>query len=106
MSTTVREWFTRRARYYVVALSGAMVLCPMVCAQAAGLEAPVIAAHVKGPDQINLTWGAVTDPGYGYLVEGPQSTGDSRYTTWTELEPIPRRRLYVRQQHCGARSAL
>ncbi|MCX6628814.1 MAG: tetratricopeptide repeat protein, partial [Candidatus Solibacter sp.] len=42
-----------------------------------------------GPDQINLTWPAVADPGYGYLVE-IRSAGDTRFTAWTELEPIPR----------------
>jgi hypothetical protein len=31
---------------------------------------------------------SVEEPGYGYLIE-IQSTGDSRYATWTELEPIP-----------------
>ena len=42
----------------------------------------------KGPDQINLTWPAVPNPGYGYLVE-IQSAGDSRHTSWQELQPIP-----------------
>ena len=48
-----------------------------------------IAAHVKGPNQINLTWAAVADPGYGYLVE-IQSADDSRFRAWTEMEPMPR----------------
>jgi tetratricopeptide (TPR) repeat protein len=65
------------------------VLCPPAGAQGAGLGAPEIAARAKGPDQINLTWRAAADPGYGYLVE-VQSAGDRRYTAWTELEPIPR----------------
>ncbi len=47
-----------------------------------------LSATAKGPDQINLTWPAVSNPGYGYLVE-IQSDGDSRYSSWTEIEPIP-----------------
>lgn len=54
----------------------------------AGLSRPSLSATVKGPNQINLTWGAVPDPGYGYLVE-IQSAGDTRYTAWTELQPVP-----------------
>ena len=65
---------------------------------------PAIAAHVKGPDQINLTWPAVADPGYGYLVE-IQSAGDNRYTAWTELEPIPRASGYVCDSSIVARGA-
>ena len=53
------------------------------------LGVPVVSAQPKGPNQINLTWPAVSDPGYGYLVE-IQSAADARYTAWTELEPIPR----------------
>ena len=64
----------------------------------------MIAAHVKGPDQINLTWAAVTDPGYGYLVE-IQSPGDSRFTAWTELEPIPRAGGYTCDSSIVARGA-
>jgi hypothetical protein len=52
------------------------------------LTAPSITATSKGPDQINLTWSAVSNPGYGYLVE-IQSAGDGRYSNWTELQPIP-----------------
>ena len=48
------------------------------------LDAPVITAAAKGPNQINLTWSAVANPGWGYKVE-IQSDGDSRYSTWTEL---------------------
>jgi hypothetical protein len=47
-----------------------------------------ITATAKGPDQINLTWTPVANPVYGYLVE-IQSDGDSRYTSWTELDPMP-----------------
>ena len=56
--------------------------------QAAAQDAaPRLAAHVKGPDQINLTWSAAADAGYGYLVEA-RSDADSRYAAWTELQPI------------------
>jgi hypothetical protein len=48
------------------------------------LDAPVITATAKGPNQINLRWSAVANPGWGYKVE-IQSNGDSRYTNWTEL---------------------
>ncbi|MEK6657367.1 MAG: Calx-beta domain-containing protein [Nitrospirota bacterium] len=48
------------------------------------LDAPVITAAAKGPNQINLTWSTVANPGWGYKVE-IQSNGDSRYTNWTEL---------------------
>jgi tetratricopeptide (TPR) repeat protein len=68
---------------------GCGALCPPVCAQEPGLGVPVIAARVKGPNQINLTWAAVADPGYGYLVE-IQSSSDRRFSAWSELEPIPR----------------
>jgi len=71
------------------------MLLPLCCCGAAGLRAqspppgvPNVAATAKGPDQINLTWPPVDDPGYGYLVE-IQSAGDSRYTQWQELKPIP-----------------
>jgi hypothetical protein len=57
-------------------------------AQAPPLGVPAITATVKGPNQINLTWRAVSNPGYGYLVE-IQSAGDSRYASWQELRPIP-----------------
>jgi hypothetical protein len=57
-------------------------------AQDRPLEAPVVTATVKGPSQINLTWPAVSNAGYGYLVE-IQSAGESRYSAWTELQPIP-----------------
>jgi hypothetical protein len=57
-------------------------------AQTVPLSTPVVAAIAKGPDQINLTWPALPNPGYGYLVE-VQSTADTRYSSWTELRPIP-----------------
>uniref|UniRef100_Q02B52 Tetratricopeptide TPR_2 repeat protein n=1 Tax=Solibacter usitatus (strain Ellin6076) TaxID=234267 RepID=Q02B52_SOLUE len=62
--------------------------------QAPGLGVPSIAAQTKGPDQINLTWAAVSEPGYGYLVE-IQSAADSRYASWTELQPIPQAAGYT-----------
>src|SRR5947209_17638378 len=52
------------------------------------LGTPFIQAVAKGPDQINLTWSAVANAGYGYLVE-IQSDNDGRYAEWTELQPIP-----------------
>jgi hypothetical protein len=66
----------------------ASVSSPLAGAEAALLSAPSITATTKGPDQINLTWSAVSNPGYGYLVE-IQSAGDGRYSHWTELQPIP-----------------
>lgn len=52
------------------------------------LSAPTVTATAKGPNQINLTWSAVANPGYGYLVE-IQSSGDSRYSSYTEIAPVP-----------------
>jgi hypothetical protein len=66
----------------------ASVLGAVARAQTPPLGAPSITAAAKGPDQINLTWPAVPNPGYGYLVE-IQSGGDSRYSSWQELRPIP-----------------
>ena len=68
-------------------VSYASVSSPLTGAEDAQLSTPSITAITKGPDQINLTWSAVSNPGYGYLVE-IQSAGDSRYATWTELQPI------------------
>src|SRR6516225_2090283 len=59
-----------------------------VNAQTVPFPAPLVAATAKGPNQINLTWKATTNPGYGYLVE-IQSNLDSRYASWRELRPIP-----------------
>ena len=47
-----------------------------------------ISPAAKGPNQINLTWSAQPGSYYGYVIEA-QSAGDSRYTSWTELRPIP-----------------
>jgi hypothetical protein len=57
-------------------------------AQDRPLAAPAVRATVKGPNQINLAWPAVSNAGYGYLVE-IQSGGDPRYSAWTELQPMP-----------------
>jgi len=57
-------------------------------AQDGTLDPPVVTATVKGPNQVNLTWAAVPNAGYGYLVE-IQSAGEPRYSAWTELQPIP-----------------
>lgn len=48
-----------------------------------------IAAAAKGPNQINLTWRGILNPVDGYLVE-IQSDADSRYSSYTELQPIPK----------------
>jgi hypothetical protein len=49
-----------------------------------------VTATAKGPNQINLTWGAppLSGSSYGYIVE-IQSAGDPRYATFTEMQPIP-----------------
>jgi len=57
-------------------------------AQAPPLGVPAIAATAKGPNQVNLTWRAASNSGYGYLVE-IQSDADNRYASWQELRPIP-----------------
>ena len=64
----------------------AAFLIPLLCS---GLEAWTATAIPKGPNQINLTWTAQPDPGYGYIVE-IQSPDDSRYSIFTEMRPIPR----------------
>jgi len=48
------------------------------------MDTPVISATAKGPNQINLTWAAITNPGWGYLVE-IQSDSDSRYAAYTQI---------------------
>src|SRR3954454_8330390 len=64
------------------------------CAARLSAQTPVIAAHTTGLDNINLTWPAVADAGYGYLVE-VQSASDARYTSWTRLQPIPTAGGYI-----------
>jgi hypothetical protein len=51
-------------------------------------ELPALNAVSKGPNQINLTWPAAAEPGYGYLVE-IQSDDDPRYPAFAEMKPIP-----------------
>ena len=63
-------------------------ITPRLCAQPASLQPPTVVAVAKGPNQINLTWSASANTGYGYLVE-IQSASDSRYSSWTELTPVP-----------------
>jgi hypothetical protein len=76
-----------QVRLTIVALS--LFGCArLVLAQAPPLGVAAITAMAKGPSQVNLTWRAVSNPGYGYLVE-IQSAGDSRYSSWQELRPIP-----------------
>jgi len=77
-----------RLRVITLVYMGVGILPPHVTAQSASLDVPTIAAISKGPNQINLLWHAVGNPGYGYLVE-IQSDNDSRYSVWTELKPIP-----------------
>jgi len=72
----------------ILVVSCATVSSPLAGAEAVPLGAPSITATVKGPDQIDLVWSAVSNPGYGYLVE-IQSAGDSRYSSWTGLQPVP-----------------
>ncbi|MEO8595742.1 MAG: tetratricopeptide repeat protein [Candidatus Solibacter sp.] len=86
---------------------GWLMVCPLLRGQAPGLGTPTIAAHVKGPNQINLTWSAVPDPGYGYLIE-VQSSADVRFREWTEMEPVRRASGYtcdpnvlMRNSRCG-----
>lgn len=47
-----------------------------------------VVATAKGPNQINLTWKKTAEGIYGYIVE-VQSSGDSRYSSFTEIRPIP-----------------
>jgi hypothetical protein len=49
-----------------------------------GLDTPTITAKAKGPNQINLVWSTVSNPGWGYKVE-IKSDEDPRYTSWTDL---------------------
>lgn len=74
-----------QCRWTIVALCCCAGALP---AQAPPLGVPAVTATAKGPNQINLTWLAVANPGYGYVVE-VQSGGDSRYSSWQELRPIP-----------------
>lgn len=98
-------------RLILVVLCGYNVLLSVVSAQTPALDSPFIAAVPKGPNQINLTWRAVRNPGYGYLVE-IQSQGDQRFASWQELQPIPAAGGYtcdssivIRNRHCNISDA-
>src|SRR5260370_904097 len=76
---------------FVTAKGGTWLLSTLLLAclaPVAHANAPSVTATSKGPDQINLTWSGVPDPGYGYLVE-IQSDADDRYSSWQEVRPIP-----------------
>src|SRR5437762_9965927 len=78
----------KRVRYVIL-----LAISP-VLSWGQALNTPVIAATAKGPNQIHLSWAAVSNPGYGYRVE-IQSAGDSRYAVWQELRPVPAASGYV-----------
>ncbi len=59
----------------------------LLCGPILALAQPTITATAKGPNQINLTWAAISGNFYGYVVE-IQSATDSRYASYTELAPI------------------
>jgi hypothetical protein len=69
-------------------LASMLLVSPLLRAQSN------LVATSKGPDQINLTWTASATPGYGYLVE-IQSPSDPRYSSWTEVQPIPKASGYT-----------
>jgi hypothetical protein len=48
------------------------------------LDTPTIVATTIGPNQVNLSWSSVANPGWGYKVE-IQSDQDTRYSSWTDL---------------------
>ena len=77
-----------------VLLTYSVSITSQLQAQSSSLQPPAITATAKGPNQINLTWSASTNAGYGYLVE-IQSPSDARYSSWTELKPIPAAAGYV-----------
>lgn len=58
------------------------------------MDSPTISATAKGPNQINLTWGAIANPGWGYLVE-IQSDADSRYASYTQLTATKNGRAWL-----------
>jgi parallel beta-helix repeat protein len=73
---------------HYISVFSIIIMTLLVYGNPLALDTPVITAIAKGPNQINLTWSAVTNPGWGYKVE-IQSDNDSRYSSWTEL-PITR----------------
>ena len=82
------------SRRHIAVFLACAAYATLLCAQTEPAAAPVIAAHTKGPDQINLTWSAAPDPGYGYVIEA-QSSFDARYASWTEMQPIPTASGYI-----------
>ena len=83
-----------RSTALVILASWVTGFAPWSRAQTPPLGVPSITAATKGPDQINLAWPAVSNPGYGYLVE-IQSDADSRFSSWQELKPVPRASGYT-----------
>src|ERR1039457_603599 len=84
---------TPRVKIVPGLLAAVLVLCDMLglCPRLEGqttFGVPAIEGLAKGPDQINLVWAAISNPGYGYLVE-IQSSADTRYSAWQEMKPIP-----------------
>jgi hypothetical protein len=63
---------------------GIVALLFFISIPAWGLDTPTITATAKGPNQINLTWSAVSNPGWGYKIY-IQSNEDPRYSNWTDL---------------------
>ncbi len=61
-----------------------MIVIACLVVIASGLDAPILNATAKGPNQVNLRWSPVANPGYGFCVE-IQSNGDSRYSSFTQL---------------------
>jgi len=53
-----------------------------------------VTATPKGPNQMNLTWLPASTPSDGYLVE-IQSDVDHRFSSYTELQPIPKASGYT-----------
>jgi|GEM_PF-2514665 len=50
------------------------------------LDTTTITATAIAPNQINLQWSAVPNPGWGYKVEIQNTDGkDTRYASWTDL---------------------
>jgi len=82
----------------------ATALAPWAHAQTGALGVPSITATAKGPNQINLTWAAVSNPGYGYLIE-IQSDADSRYATFQEIRPVPKASGYTCDSKRGSLAA-
>ncbi len=78
-------------RFITLGLAAVLLLAVI---PAWGLDVPAVTAAAKGPNQINLTWGAVSSPGYGYRVE-IQSYSDTRYSSWTDISTTQNGRNYI-----------